>query len=367
MGNPRTIFFTVSNDLVTDQRMIRIATSFSKQGWEVTLVGREKPNSPPLRNQVFSQIRLKLPFHKGPLFYFFLNWALWRYLHRQPKNAIIASVDLDTLPAGWLIKKNDPHRWFYEAHEYFPEVPELQDRPIIKQCWLLLERFFIKRVLYLSTVSESVAQHFKTLYPHLETIVARNFPFQRSHQPIQNREHKIVLYQGDLNEGRGLELAIDAMADFENLFLFIAGDGYLKESLQKLIDKSKAANRIKLLGRIYPDELKAITDQAWIGINTLENKGLNYYYSLANKFGDYLQAGLPQINMNYPEYRLLNNPPVSELMENYTKEDLIKAIENLMNEDYYITLVKNALNLRDKYNWEIEADRMINWYESRIE
>lgn len=366
MGNSKIVFFTVSNDLVTDQRMIRIATSFANQGWEVTLVGREKPNSPPLKSQPFRQVRLKLPFHSGPLFYLFLNFSLWRYLRKVPHHAVVVNVDLDTLLTGWLLRRNMAGRWFYEAHEYFPEVPELQNRKWIKLVWLRLERLMLPKVNFLSTVSDSVAQHFKMLYPHIEIVVARNFPFRRNHQPASSKNPKIMLYQGDLNEGRGLELAVQAMSYFDDLFFYIAGDGYLKEKLQHLIANSNASDRIKLLGRVYPEELKAITDQAWIGINLLENKGLNYYYSLANKFGDYLQAGIPQINMDYPEYKALNNPSVSELINSYSVEDLVQAIKNLMNEKHYQQLANNAIQLREKYNWEIEAERMIKWYEARI-
>ncbi len=366
MGSTRAIVFTVSNDLVTDQRMIRIATSFAQQGWEVTLVGREKPDSLPLKEHPFKQVRLKLSFHHGPLFYLSLNWALWRYLRQLSDEVVIVNVDLDTLATGWLLRRHTPERWFYEAHEYFPEVPELQERRWKKFIWLKLEKIFLSRLKFLSTVSESVAHHFRKLYPHLDCMVARNFPVQRFHIPTSFCVPKIILYQGDLNEGRGLEIAIEVMPYFEDVYLYIVGDGYLKEKLQRLIGNSKASERIKLLGKVYPDELKAITDQAWIGINLLENKGLNYYYSLANKFGDYLQAGLPQINMNYPEYKALNSPQVSELIDHYSKEDLIKAINKLLNESHHKKLVDNAIKLRARYNWEIEAGRMIKWYDDRV-
>lgn len=366
MGHKKKIVFTVSNDLATDQRMIRLSNSLAQAGWSVLLIGREKPNSPPLKQYAFEQVRLKLPFHQGPLFYLFLNLALWRYLKKLSEDYLLANVDLDTLPVGWMLRRNQPDRWLYEAHEYFPEVPELQSRPWVKYIWLKIEQAILPKLKYVSTVSESVAQHFRILYPHLEVVVARNFPMQRFQIRHPSYSPRYLLYQGDLNEGRGIELAIEAVSFFNDLHLLIVGDGYLKTALEDMKQKSPAKDRIKFLGRIFPEELKTITDNAWVGINLLENKGLNYYYSLANKFGDYLQAGLPQINMNYPEYVLLNNPPVSELMNDYTTEDLIQAIINLEDTKYYQLLSQNAIDKRSQCNWENEFEKLTEWYASKF-
>ncbi|WP_205127803.1 hypothetical protein, partial [Okeania hirsuta] len=60
--------------------------------------------------------------------------------------------------------------------------------------------------------------------------------------------------------------------------------------LTKELDLQK---QVKFLGYLDPEELRRITPQAHLGLNLLENKGLSYYYSLANKTFDYLQAGLP--------------------------------------------------------------------------
>ena len=38
-----------------------------------------------------------------------------------------------------------------------------------------------------------------------------------------------------------------------------------------------------------------------------ENNGLNQYYSLANRFFDYIMAGVPQVCVDYPEYKVLND------------------------------------------------------------
>ena len=46
---------------------------------------------------------------------------------------------------------------------------------------------------------------------------------------------------------------------------------------------------------LQPEELRLITAEAYIGINLVENNGLSNYLSLANKFFDYIHAGIPQL------------------------------------------------------------------------
>ena len=68
----------------------------------------------------------------------------------------------------------------------------------------------------------------------------------------------------------------------------------------------KLAKKVIFKGYVKPKELPKITAKASIGLNLLENKSLNYYYSLANKAFDYIQAEIPAIHMDFPEYRQLN-------------------------------------------------------------
>ena len=76
----KRILCTVSNDLTFDQRMIRICTSLSEAGYEVTLVGRELPESRPAIQQPYAQKRLGLMFNKGKFFYLELNVRLFLLL-----------------------------------------------------------------------------------------------------------------------------------------------------------------------------------------------------------------------------------------------------------------------------------------------
>ena len=136
------ILLTVTNDLTYDQRMQRIATTLARAGYDVALVGRERPQAALLDEKPFRQYRLRCRFHKGFAFYAEYNLRLFLHLMRTPFDAV-GVVDLDTLPAGTLSSLWRRKVRVFDAHEYFTEVPEVVHRPVVKAFWGLVAKLFL--------------------------------------------------------------------------------------------------------------------------------------------------------------------------------------------------------------------------------
>ncbi|RMF21836.1 MAG: glycosyltransferase, partial [Bacteroidetes bacterium] len=205
----RKIICTVTNDLTHDRRMHRICTTLSGAGFEVELVGRRLPHSQPLPRRAFRQVRLRCFFHRGKLFYLEYNLRLFLYLMPRRAGALCA-VDLDTLCAGWLAARLRGWKLVYDAHEFFQEVPEVVGRPFTQRVWEGVARALIPRVDAAYTVSASLAEELSKHYGVSFGLV-RNLP-PRPALPTHAEKHHppVLLYQGVLNEGRGLEEAIEA-------------------------------------------------------------------------------------------------------------------------------------------------------------
>lgn len=78
---------------------------------------------------------------------------------------------------------------------------------------------------------------------------------------------KILLYQGALNEGRGLEQMIIAMHRIEGVEFHIIGEGDLSSVLRELVSKEGLDKKVKFLGFILPENLSEYTKKAWLGLN----------------------------------------------------------------------------------------------------
>lgn len=301
------IYCTVTNDLNFDQRMIRICTSLASRGHRVTLVGRELKDSPPLASRPFKQERLKCRFNKGPLFYLEYNLRLFKYFIKVGPVAI-NSIDLDTVVGAGLYRVLARFKWYFDAHEYFTEVPEVTNRKVVKRIWGMVERFVFASADVFYTVSGSISELYHKKYKKKVEVI-RNVPFIRSYNVVKPHsdlsEQGTIIYQGALNEGRCIELYLEAMQQVEAQ-LVIVGEGDLSVDLRKLAEDYGVTRKVVFKGKLDPDELWDLTQKAHMGLNVLENKGLSYYYSLSNKCFDYVQAHIPSISSNFPEYQKLN-------------------------------------------------------------
>lgn len=356
----KRIVFTVTNDLTYDQRMQRICTSLAHAGYAVTLVGFLKKRSIKTQDKFFTQIRLKIFFKKGKLFYAEYNFRLFFWLLFR-RFDIYCGIDLDTLLPVFLNARLRRKHIVYDAHEYFTELPEIVDRPVIKKIWLQLEKFLLPKIQYNYTVSQTIAQALTDTYKQTFEVI-RNVPvLQNTNATIEKKN--FILYQGALNTGRGIENLMRAMADVE-CELYIAGEGDLSEALRKLAGNLEHKHKIRFLGYVRPEELRNYTLQAKAGINLVENLGLSYYYSLSNKFFDYIHAGIPQITMNFPEYENLNTKyHVALLIDNVLPETIALTVKKLLlDETLYKTLAENTRKAKAELNWQEEEKKLIAFY-----
>ncbi len=344
---------------------MRICGSLSKAGYDVLLLGHKLSESPPLREMPFRQKRLSCIFNKGKLFYLEYNIRVFFFL-LFCKTDHICAIDLDTLLPCFLASKIRTKTCIYDAHEYFTEVPEVITRPAVKKIWEALARFVIPKLKYCYTVGPELSKIFKEKYG-VPFEVIRNVPIptKTNYKYTKKEDEKILLYQGALNDGRGIAEILEVMPEIKGAVLWLAGEGDLSLFLRNKCKELHIENKVVFHGRVVPEELKRLTAQAHIGLNLLENKGLNYYYSLANKFFDYIQADVPSINMAFPEYKNLNEQyEVSLLIPNLEKAVLKKAIEELLyNEKLYNQLKSNCQPASKILNWNEEEKKLLEFYQ----
>ena len=359
------IVFTVTNELHYDQRMIRICHSLFDTGFDVELVGVRFSSSVPLRTRSFHQKRLKMLFKKGVAFYAEYNIRLFFYLLFK-KFDTVCCIDLDTMLPAYYISVLRKKQRVYDAHEYFSQMKEIVRRPRVYKVWHFIEKKFVPKFQIGYTVSESIAREFLKLYG-VQYEVIRNMPMKEEFE-LQVKEEKILLYQGAVNEARGFEFLIPAMKRVA-IPLHIYGDGNFLAQTEKLIEDNELTGKVFLKGKLAPPALQEITSRAYIGINLVENTGLNQYYSLANKFFDYIHHGLPQVTMDFPEYRKINDQfEVAILIKNLDDNSVSEAINQLLNnEGFYQKLQQNCLAAREKYCWQKEEIKLNNLYKGLLE
>lgn len=368
----KQVYFSVTNDLASDQRVHRIICSLMKSGVTPHLIGRKSRNSMLLNVREYETYRFRMIFNSGFLFYAFFNIRLFFFLLTRKNIDILVANDLDTLPANYLVSWLRKTHLVYDSHEYFTETPELINRKFVKNFWLWIEQWIVPHLLYVCTVSNSIADEYFKKYG-IRFKVIRNMPEGNGNTgsiplPFNPGGRKILIYQGSLNMGRGLELIIESVKYIENIIFIIAGDGYMRVGLEKLVKADNLIDKVYFIGKVPFEELGSITRQADGGVSFEEDLGLNYRFALPNKLFDYIQAKIPVLVSPLPEMaQIVEKYKIGIVGHNrnveHVKEDIIELLFNTKKRTEW---KKNLITAARDLTWEKEERILLEFYSPLI-
>ena len=351
--------------------MQRICNSIALAGYEVLLVGKKVKTSTPLPTFSFTCKRITCWFIKGFGFYIEFNIRLFIFLLFTKADALCA-IDLDTILPNYLVSAIKNKKRVYDAHELFTEQKEIVTRPFIHTIWLAIEKFSVPKFTNGYTVNafikDELARRYKVNYGIIRNMPLGDNRMQMTDDRLEISNFKFLIYQGAVNEGRSFETLIPAMKQV-NMPLMICGEGNFYEQTKALIAKHHLQNKIILKGYVAPDELKAITPTALFGLTLFEKTGLNQYYSLSNRFFDYVMAGIPQICVGYPEYKFINDKyEIALLIDDVDEQTIANAMNKLLTDVVlYKQLQQNCINARAFLNWSEEEKTLIAFWNNVFE
>ncbi|HEX2900468.1 MAG TPA: glycosyltransferase, partial [Bacteroidia bacterium] len=304
--------------------------------------------------------RIRYLFESGKFFYLSYAFRMFWWLLFQRVDVLLAN-DMDTLLPNFLVAKLRRKQLVYDSHEYWTEIPELLDRPGTRSVWLRLEQWMFPRVTAAMTVNDSIAGIYTSLYG-LKVHSVRNLPFRSEPTAPGKPREKVVIYQGALNIGRGIEMMIEAMRFLPDYQLIVAGFGSIEDPLRKLAAARPFSSRIHFTGYVLPDALKAYTQKAMLGLSLEADKGASYHFALPNKLFDYIQAGVPVLVSDLPEMAaVVGDHGVGEVLQATERdpEQLALRIRGICeNVDKYSGYAANCQQAAKVLNWENEKGKL---------
>ena len=359
----KRVILSVTNDLATDQRVQKVAQTLLDMGFDVLLVGRLLKGSMPVMH--YKHHRMKLIFTKGVAFYTEYHIRLFLFLLFNKAEVLVAN-DLDTLLPNYLISKIKGISLVYDSHEYYTEVPELQNNLFKKRIWSAVESFIFPKLKHVFTVNASIAEIYSDKY-HVKVNVLRNVP-RKSNFKFESKEHlrnqlgistekKIILLQGaGINVSRGGEEAVAAMQFVENTLLYIIGAGDAIPILKQMVVDSKLADKVVFIAKLPYHELLNYTACADAGLTLDKDNNLNYKYSLPNKLFDYFACGLPVIASNLIEIEKIDKQfSFGILVPEVTPKLVALAIQDIVvDAPKYKHWLANIEEARKVFCWENE-------------
>ncbi|MEI6747934.1 MAG: glycosyltransferase [Bacteroidales bacterium] len=370
ISTSKRVIVSVTNDLVTDQRVDKVCNTLVAMGFSVTLVGRRKTDSSTMVSRAYQTHRMRLLWEKGPLFYAEYNLRLFFYLLTNNVDLLVSN-DLDTLLPNYLISRIRRLPLVYDSHEYYTETPELVNRPRIQRSWKTLERNIFPKLTDVITVNESIARLYENKYKVTVNVV-RNIPRfvnipateTRSSLSLPSDKYIILMQGAGINIQRGAEEAVEAMQYLPDCVLLIIGGGDVLELLKEKTIMLNLFDKVIFIPKQSYARLREYTANADIGLTIDKDTNLNYRFSLPNKLFDYIHSGLPVLASRLPEIsRIIEKYKVGSFIENHDPQHIAEKINGMLADKQKMSEYKaNATLATKELNWQNEEKVLINIY-----
>jgi glycosyltransferase involved in cell wall biosynthesis len=403
-----------------DLRTLETIRTQGADGGEITLVAAQSPRYFPhverhlnSLKKIFARVRLLywekdaaeplyaspgvecerviLPFGIGGAFFFLRLMSSFYSKLRRMRPANIEAIDPYALiPARAAALRNSwpgrgsRARIAYFSMEYFPALPSLRGKPVKRRIWKALERWGASGAAAGAAVCDSIAGHLRADFG-IPIVTVRNVPPRGRTEDAADRGPDggdeagrsalharcglppgvpIVIYQGMLQEGRGLEISVRGVAAVPGLNFAIFGGGPLAGPLRALAASLGCADRIHLPGEVGFRDLLPLTRGALAGLAPIQALSASYRYSLPGKLFEYIQAGVPVVATDLPEIRkVLEAYGVGMCLEEYGPETLAAALRRLIGEPGLREgFLRNLPRAQAELCWEAEESRYLSLY-----
>lgn len=321
------------------------------------ILNRFKLSSRKLSKNLFVQILKYLEFiYRVTLFY-------------RKKNIKMVNIHtIALLPLGVLLKYFYKAKLVYDTHELETEVDD--SKGFRKKLTKFVEKSLIKKCDLIFVVSENIADWYKNEYNIEQPIVVKNAPrlidAKKTNHFRENLGIKddsiIVLYQGGLSKGRGVNFLLEVFKkrDSDKVVIVFMGYGQFEEDIKTV---SKEKNNIFFHPAVAPEIVLDYTSSADFGIHMIQNLCLNNYYCMPNKLFEYAMSGLPVIVSNMKEMReMVERYDMGIVVKNENIDDINSAIDKILESDIE-KMKKNARKCAEENSWEKQEIKMINEYE----
>lgn len=282
---------------------------------------------------------------------------------------IYHSNDLNTLPQGIICSKFrlKPKKLVYDSHEvqtsrtgYNPKTIKLFESFMIK----FVDEMIVENHTRAKKNEELYGFYPNTLYNYSELYDIEEKPDVDLHAELGlPKDEKILLYQGGLQKGRGLELLIEMMPQVKEGTLVFLGAGKLEKKLKEMAANSPVSDRIKFVEKVHFKALPSYTKQAYLGFQVLQNICFNHYSASSNKLFEYIMAHVPVVSCNFPEVKAVVEQGVGISVDSHDVNQIAHAVNTLVTDEKLRSQYsEKCKEIKKIYNWDNEQKKLLEVY-----
>lgn len=286
----------------------------------------------------------------------------------QLKADIYHSNDLNTLAQGVICTIIHDSKLVYDSHEvqtdrtgYNPDTIKFVEKSLIR----FADETIVENDTRAAKHEELYGYMPKALHNYSDLYDIESIPDIDLHNMLGiDYRDKILLYQGGVQYGRGLDILIEAVKYIDNGVLVIIGDGKLKEELIQKVEHENLTEKVKFMAKVPLEELPSYTKQAYLAYQVLQNTSFNHYSASSNKLFEYIMANIPVISCDFPEIKkVVEEENIGITVDANNPESVAAATQKLIdNPALREKFSRNCDNAKLKYNWGNEKEKLLDIY-----
>lgn len=287
---------------------------------------------------------------------------------------IYHSNDLNVLPQGYICAKLLRRRKLvYDSHEV------QSSRTGYGKGQALVEKMLINKSDVMIMTTNTRANYVRDLYKIKKPEVIHNYPFYTGNDSIENKydmynilnipkDEPILLYQGGIQQGRGLEKIVEAIPQFNRGVTVFIGSGKLKPTIINMVKEIGIEEKVRFLDKVPVQELKYYTANAYLGFQVLNNVCFNHYSALSNKLFEYIMGQVPVVACDFPEIkRVVEGEEIGICVDSHKPEEIARATNKLLEDkELHKRCKENCIVAREKFNWNNEKNNFVRIYDKLL-
>lgn len=370
------ISIIVSNSLRKDPRVIKQIKLAISQGHEVQFVGFFDEN---FSKEFLDNIGCRYDIVKLSQEYIGkLNSVAKKIKRVMLKNKIackyicdfnpdiIHANDFDTLDIAYAASRKTGAGLLYDSHEVFAENIGIANKKLVKSFIIARERYLVKRVGRMVSVSNAAADYFEKKYNITRPTVITNCPMKNT-LPLKPKATDAfeVVYQGRMVANRGYEEFVKSAKYLDDgIRLVVRGYGSIEKKLHEIVETENLADKVVFRPPVEVVDLVPEASASHMGAVLTKPANLNFLLTVSNKIFEYISAGIPVLLSGVPEHCYLNEKyGAGVILEDVTPEKIAEAINKVYRDrNAYSALCEGVSVMEKEMTWEKESEKLIQIY-----
>lgn len=282
--------------------------------------------------------------------------------------------DPELIPLGLLLKLLGK-KVIYDVHEDVSSqildkywIPK-KLRKSVSSLFKCIENFSAKRFNGVITATPYIKNIFEI--KNKNTIDVNNYPLLSeacfSHHLKKGKKEKVVSYIGGITKERGIFEVLKAL-EGTDIKLYWAGNTS-PATLIKTLQQCPGWENVVHYGYVSRQEVYSILSESQVGICT-SYPIKNYFSSYPVKVFEYMNSGIPLIVSRFPVWEeLLKDIGNTLFVDPFNPEEIRSAMEALLSNPERTREMgeRGKKAVKEKYNWENESHKLINFYKKILE